>query len=137
MRKPPVRLLATTASHPFLPIPTSGIGYWPPALLTSPSIEPRSDEIRCTAAFTASSSRMSASTPTSNATIRSAITHTRLLQFVLRGHVRIAEPHDYGIRNGVPQLLVYQVAGASSSGKLPNWRWVVLAQATELRVLDR
>jgi len=72
-----------------------------------------------------------------DATIRAAITQKRLIEFVLHGHVRIAEPHDYGIRNGVPQLLVYQIAGKSASGKLPDWRWVVLAQASGLKLLDQ
>src|SRR3954463_212756 len=36
IRKPPVRLLATTASKPFLLIVAIGAGNWPPALLTRP-----------------------------------------------------------------------------------------------------
>ena len=36
IRKPPVRLLATTASKPRLLIAISGAGNWPPALLTRP-----------------------------------------------------------------------------------------------------
>jgi len=70
-------------------------------------------------------------------TIRTAIAQKRLIQFTLRGKVRIAEPHDYGIRDGAPQLLVYQIGGESSSGKLPNWRWVVLAHASGFQLLDR
>jgi len=69
--------------------------------------------------------------------IRFAIAKKRLLQFALYGRVRIAEPHDYGIRNGAPQLLVYQVGGESRSGKLPSWRWVVLGQASRFEVLDQ
>src|SRR5882672_4687454 len=72
-----------------------------------------------------------------DATVRAAITQKRLIEFVLHGHVRIAEPHDYGIRSGVPQLLVYQIAGKSASGKLPDWRWVVLAEASGLKLLDQ
>jgi len=72
-----------------------------------------------------------------DATIRLAILQKRLVQFLLHGRLRVAEPHDYGIRNGVPQLLVYQVAGESNSGRLPNWRWVVLAEATGMQLLDR
>lgn len=47
--------------------------------------------------------------------------------------MRIAEPHDYGIRDGVAQLLVFQVGGESRSGTLPNWRWVVLPHGLEIR----
>ncbi len=65
-----------------------------------------------------------------------AITQRRLIQFSLHERTRIAEPYDYGVRNGVPQLLVYQIGGESASGKLPNWRWVVLSEMSELQVLD-
>ena len=47
--------------------------------------------------------------------IRFAIVHRRLLKFTLYGLSRVGEPHDYGIRNGAPQLLVYQVGGESQS----------------------
>jgi hypothetical protein len=75
--------------------------------------------------------------PEDDALIRLAITQKRLIRFSLHGYARIAEPHDYGIRNGVPQLLVYQVAGESKSGKLPNWRWVILSEASEFQLLDQ
>ena len=68
--------------------------------------------------------------------IRFAIANRHLLKFALYGLWRIAEPHDYGIRNGAPQLLVYQVRGESQSGKLPSWRWVVLGHASSFEVLD-
>jgi hypothetical protein len=68
--------------------------------------------------------------------LRFAITHRRLIRFKLGGPHRIAEPHDYGIRNGVPQLLAYQVGGESRSGRLPNWRWILLELVTELEVLE-
>jgi hypothetical protein len=71
-----------------------------------------------------------------DALIRVAMTQRRLIQFSLHGRLRVAEPHGYGVRNGVSQLLVYQVAGDSASGKLPNWRWVVVSQVQALEVLD-
>ena len=43
-RKPPVRLLRTTASQPLALIASSGAGNWPPALLTSASMRPWSRE---------------------------------------------------------------------------------------------
>lgn len=68
--------------------------------------------------------------------IRRAITERRLIQFTLDGGARVAEPHDYGVRKGKAQLLVFQVSGASRSGRLPDWRWVDLSRATDFQVLD-
>jgi hypothetical protein len=71
-----------------------------------------------------------------DALLRMAMTQRRLIQFSLNGRLRIAEPHDYGIRNGVAQLLVFQIGGESASGGLPNWRWVTVSQMRGLEVLD-
>jgi len=71
-----------------------------------------------------------------DALLRSAIAQRRLIKFSLHGCVRIAEPHDYGIRDGVAQLLVFQVGGESRSGTPPNWRWVVLSHASRFDLLD-
>jgi hypothetical protein len=68
--------------------------------------------------------------------IRKAITEKRLIEFSLHGLMRVAEPHDYGKRNGSDQLLVYQVGGKSRSGGLPNWRWVKVADMSELKLLN-
>jgi hypothetical protein len=75
-------------------------------------------------------------TPQDDATIRAAIAEKRIVEFSFRGTVRIAEPHDYGVRNGAPQLLVYQIGGDSRSGSLPNWRWILLADAFDFRMLE-
>jgi hypothetical protein len=40
--------------------------------------------------------------------LKFAIVSKRLIQFTYNGAVRIAEPHDYGVRDGSPKLLVYQ-----------------------------
>ncbi len=69
--------------------------------------------------------------------LRRAITERRLIRFWLDGHERIAEPHDYGIRKDAVHVLVYQVAGTSKSGALPDWRWVRLSRATGFELLDR
>jgi hypothetical protein len=71
-----------------------------------------------------------------DALLRMAMTQRRLIQFSLNGRIRVAEPHDYGVRKGIAQVLVYQVAGESASGGLPNWRWVLVSQMQELEVLD-
>ena len=59
IRKPPVRLLATTASKPRLLMAIIGAGNWPPALLTRPCTTPSLATTSATLALTASSSRMS------------------------------------------------------------------------------
>jgi len=77
-------------------------------------------------------------TPEDDAHLRFAITHRRLLRFTLRGRLRVAEPHDYGVIDGEERLLAYQVAGETSPGnKLPGWRWVPLAEACDFEVLER
>src|SRR5439155_6202844 len=38
--------------------------------------------------------------------LRFAIANKRLIQFRYHGDRRVAEPHDYGIQNGTPKLLV-------------------------------
>jgi len=68
--------------------------------------------------------------------IRVAIRERRLLEFMLHGLRRVAEPHIYGLRRGARQLLVYQLYGQSRSGNLPSWRTADLRQITHLRVLD-
>lgn len=72
-----------------------------------------------------------------DAAIRRAIIEKKVIQFALDGGVRTAEPHDYGVRKGKVQLLVYQLSGASRSGRLPDWRWVDLSRATDFQVLDQ
>src|SRR5688500_19022904 len=72
-----------------------------------------------------------------NRLVRQAIRERRLVRFELHGLVRIAEPHDYGVKNNTPQLLVYQVGGASRSGRLPNWRRINLLEVSGLTILDQ
>lgn len=67
----------------------------------------------------------------------SAIERRRLIRFEYHELPRVAEPHDYGIINGVEQLLVYQVGGESRSKKLPDWRLVRVAEIKQLRILDK
>ncbi|HEY4183830.1 MAG TPA: hypothetical protein VGP07_02125 [Polyangia bacterium] len=74
---------------------------------------------------------------TSDALIRRAIAEKRVVRFTLDGGVRTAEPHDYGVRNGKTQLLVFQIGGASRSGGLPDWRWVELARASAFELLGQ
>src|SRR5687768_10989121 len=66
----------------------------------------------------------------------SAIEKKCLIEFEYQALNRIAEPHDYGMINGIEQLLVYQVGGESRSSKLPDWRLIRVAEIRQLRILD-
>ncbi len=67
-------------------------------------------------------------------TIRSSIANKNILEFSYKGHLRIAEPHIYGIKNGKRQLLVYQIGGTTSSGRIPDWRRINLDEISSLKV---
>ena len=71
-----------------------------------------------------------------DALLRTAIGQARMLRLRYLNRDRIVEPHDYGRQNGVIKLLTYQVGG-SSSGPLPNWRWMETAAISDVRVLDQ
>jgi len=64
-----------------------------------------------------------------------AIAERRLVAFDLDGFRRIAEPHDYGVIDGVARLFFYQIAGGSRSGRSTGWRWGLLPRISNLRVL--
>jgi hypothetical protein len=68
--------------------------------------------------------------------LRAAIVQKRLIQLVYKEKPRIVEPHDYGIHRGSVKLLSYQVGG-SSSGRLPNWRWMEVNSISDARMLNR
>ena len=68
--------------------------------------------------------------------LRQAIAERRLVSFVLDGRRRIGEPHDYGIKDGVPKLLFYHTAGGSSSGQPLGWRTALLSKMSDLKLLD-
>ena len=72
--------------------------------------------------------------PETHQRILMAIHQKRLLSFQFDGKMRTAEPHDYGIQNGKVRLLAFQIAG-SSSGPLPNWRWIEILRMSQLEVL--
>src|SRR4051794_30554630 len=68
--------------------------------------------------------------------IMRAIAERRVLRLTSRGKERNLEPHDYGRHNGAVKLLGYQLGGASS-GRLPNWRWILAHSISAIEVLDR
>ena len=47
----------------------------------------------------------------------------------------MAEPHVYGMKDGKRQILVYQIGGLTSSGKIPDWRRMNLDELSGLRVV--
>ncbi len=67
--------------------------------------------------------------------IRDAILAKQMVEFDYGGYHRIAEPHVYGRHGGVIQLLVYQVAGGSPSGGLPEWRRVDVHRMSGLSLM--
>jgi hypothetical protein len=68
--------------------------------------------------------------------LRTAIAEKRLVSFMLSGCRRVAEPHDYGLINGVATLFFYQVGGESRSAKPIGWRWGVLSKLSHVQLLE-
>jgi hypothetical protein len=67
-----------------------------------------------------------------------AIAHNRMVAIDEdQGKTRIGEPHDYGLMNGQPTLLLFQVGGYSRSGGLPQWRHLPVTHFGAVRPLDR
>ena len=60
-----------------------------------------------------------------------AIGQKRLIGLRFKGSVRVAEPHDYGIRDGRETLLAYQLEPET------GWRWFEIERMSDLRVLER
>jgi hypothetical protein len=70
-----------------------------------------------------------------------AIAQKRKVTFMYDGSHRVAEPHDYGIREDAvaeddPQLLYYQTAGESRSGGIPKWRYALLSKISDVEMLN-
>lgn len=68
--------------------------------------------------------------------ITEAIKTKKLLSFTYSGLPRIVEPHIYGINDGAPQILGYQVRGRSSKGNVPDWRRFNVPGMHDLMILD-
>jgi hypothetical protein len=72
--------------------------------------------------------------------LRFAITRKRLIQLEYDRRTRIAEPHDYGVKNGTRKLLVYQLGAATATrpGRKPErgWRLLEVSKIQECSVLD-
>ena len=43
--------------------------------------------------------------------IRDAIRNKHIIQFTYEGRIRISEPHVLGIKNGITEMLMFQIGG--------------------------
>ncbi len=66
-----------------------------------------------------------------------AIEERLLIQFTYGGHVRVCEPHAYGVGSeGTAILHTFQTAGSSGSKPPPGWRTFTVSGITDM-VLTR
>ena len=69
--------------------------------------------------------------------IINAIQNRRLLEFTYNQHLRIVEPHTFGVfSNGNEILVSYQIDGTSDSGRVPDWRPFTFSKIQNLKMLD-
>jgi hypothetical protein len=66
-----------------------------------------------------------------------AIENRKLISFVYEGHIRIVEPHCFGLTKKNNQALrAFQIEGTSSSGRL-DWKIYELAKIEKLELLEK
>jgi len=69
--------------------------------------------------------------------LRFAIANKRLIRFTYQSVVRVAEPHDYGVREGAPKLLAFQREKAGrKDDRACGWRWVDVSAIRDCSVLE-
>lgn len=69
--------------------------------------------------------------------IINAIENRQLLEFSYKGHLRIVEPHTFGVfQNGNEILVSFQIDGTSDSGGVPDWRPFTFSKIQNLKVLN-
>jgi len=62
---------------------------------------------------------------------------TLLIRFTYESAVRIAEPHDYGVRDGAPKLLAFQRRkGGRQDPRVRGWRWLDISKIQDCSVLE-
>ncbi len=74
--------------------------------------------------------------PETHKVVLAAIQQKRQIRFVFDDKERIAEPHDYGVQNGMIRLLAWQTDG-QSSGRIPGWRWFEVERISGITLLER
>jgi hypothetical protein len=68
--------------------------------------------------------------------LRFAIANKRLIRFTYESAVRVAEPHDYGVREGATKLLAYQRQKAGRKDtRVRGWRWLDFEKIQDCVVL--
>ncbi|MGH9383621.1 MAG: Fic family protein [Vicinamibacterales bacterium] len=69
--------------------------------------------------------------------LRFAIKNHRLIKLRYHGNVRVAEPHDYGVHNGIERVLVYQLTGVHRvrQQSVAGWRLLDVSNIEECEVL--
>ena len=72
--------------------------------------------------------------PNTDTQLRTAIANKRLIGFTYDGHARVAEPHDYGQKNGTDKLLAYQLKKAGES--ITAWRTLEVSKIQDLVLFD-
>jgi len=69
--------------------------------------------------------------------LRFAIANKRLIRFSYESTERVAEPHDYGVRDGAPKLLVFQRQKAGRKDQhVRGWRWLAISKIEDCIVLE-
>jgi hypothetical protein len=69
--------------------------------------------------------------------LRFAIKNRRLIRFTYESMPRVAEPHDYGMRDGAPKLLAFQRQKAGRKDqRVRGWRWLDISKIQDCVVLD-
>jgi hypothetical protein len=69
--------------------------------------------------------------------LRFAIANKRLIRFSYDGAVRIAEPHDYGLRDGADKVLVYQREKAGRKDeRARGWRLLDTSRILDCSALE-
>jgi hypothetical protein len=75
--------------------------------------------------------------PTLDSQLRFAIAHKRLIRFSYDGVIRVAEPHDYGQRDGADKVLAYQrQKGGRKDQNVRGWRWLDASKIEHCTVLE-
>jgi WYL domain-containing protein len=69
--------------------------------------------------------------------LRFAIANKRLIRFTYESVVRIAEPHDYGVRDGAARLLAFQRQKAGRKHHhVRGWRLLDISRIEDCIVLE-
>lgn len=72
-----------------------------------------------------------------DARIRRAIAEKRLLELRYKSAERLAEPHDYGVIDGIERLLVFQLRGPDSGKGATGWRLLEVVQIEDCTVTEQ